>query len=190
MKSECALSVFFLQSPDKSSVTFSSFQSVSWKLFWRIACFPEKPFLLLFFLQLWHSSECIFFFFCSLVFLYLRTDSISWPGWWLSRQRGCKWKVKSLFNLAPINAWKPSFQPTAPPWNERLFAPTSDVFTIILYRYCGLAVSTLLPFTRLFFFCGDGYVYVVLDDILYVVALFLFVGLNALLTFFHSRCSF
>jgi hypothetical protein len=58
--------------------------------------------------------------FCSLVFLIWATDSISWPGWWLSRQLMAPAQVKSqetfefwesdlLYSAKSINVWKTSF---------------------------------------------------------------------------------
>jgi hypothetical protein len=67
---------------------------------------------------------CLFFSssssFCSLVFLIWATDSISWPGWWLSRQLMAPAQVKSqetfefwesdlLYSAKSINVWKTSF---------------------------------------------------------------------------------
>lgn len=62
-------------------------------LFWeRISC-PRSYFHIPSILFCWFFSSSSSF--CSLVFLIWATDSISWPGWWLSRQLMAPAKVKS-----------------------------------------------------------------------------------------------
>lgn len=85
------------------------------------------PEYFLFFLFCFFSSSSSF---CSLVFLIWATDSISWPGWWLSRQLMAPAQVKTqetfesltfcILRSLSMFERQVSKGNTPPPWNENV----------------------------------------------------------------------